>query len=298
MDYNNDNEMWDWQGEDYCLPKGTTNLDMSQCIWDGVSQNGDLSYIFDETTPIKECGDMAYHVTDSENMNKESGQCRETSSQIKRRRMLQFDDQILDIPICNEEMSSTFLKSKERDDSIEGALSDMSQWVSGFAEVSASGYKGPDQSSEGWLDCLNDAEMQFSPDDMNLSEASDVQIDITEFCNNTTEYDANMVQERPSRTRRNGVFKGRKSYIRTPTKLASSVAYPFAFVKPCGVHGDVTLKDINQKIRTPPPSTLKQSKEDPSSFPTSAFSGKPVVGKTKIRTEGGKGCITIMRTKG
>lgn len=95
------------------------------------------------------------------------------------------------------------------------------------------------------------------------------------------------------------VCAGRKSYIRTPTKLASSVAYPFAFIKPCGFHGDVTLKDINQRIRTPPPSKLKHHPEDPSqSYPTSAFSGKPVVGKTKIHTEGGKGSITIMRTRG
>ena len=91
---------------------------------------------------------------------------------------------------------------------------------------------------------------------------------------------------------------GRKSFIRTPPKLASSVAYPFSFIKPCDFHGDVTLKDINQRIRTPPPSKSKQSNDDVvAAFPTSAFSGKPVVGKTKIRTEGGKGSITIMRTK-
>lgn len=92
---------------------------------------------------------------------------------------------------------------------------------------------------------------------------------------------------------------GRKSFIRAPSKLAGSVAYPFAFIKPSGAHGDVTLKEINQRILTPPPSKLKQAIEDPVvSYPTSAFSGKPVVGKTKIRTEGGKGSITIMRTKG
>lgn len=91
---------------------------------------------------------------------------------------------------------------------------------------------------------------------------------------------------------------GRESYIRTPAKLASSVAYPFAFIKPCGIHGDVTLKDINQRIRTPPPSKSKQNEDPAASYPTSAFSGKPVVGKTKIHTEGGKGSITIMRTKG
>lgn len=83
------------------------------------------------------------------------------------------------------------------------------------------------------------------------------------------------------------------------TKLPTSVAYPFAFIKPWDAQGDVTLKEINQRIRTPPPlSKSKQIHEDPSAFPKSAFSGKPVVGKTKIRTEGGKGSITIMRTKG
>lgn len=86
--------------------------------------------------------------------------------------------------------------------------------------------------------------------------------------------------------------------MRPPTKLASSVVYPFAFVKPCGVHGDVTLKDINQRIRTPPPSKSKKTEDLLAAYPTSALTGKPVVGKTKIRTEGGKGSITIMRTKG
>lgn len=85
--------------------------------------------------------------------------------------------------------------------------------------------------------------------------------------------------------------------MRAPSKLASSVAYPFDFIKPCGVLGDVTLKDINQRILTPPPSKQKEVKEEPP-YPTSAFSGKPVVGKTKIPTQGGKGSITIMRTKG
>lgn len=95
-------------------------------------------------------------------------------------------------------------------------------------------------------------------------------------------------------------FLGKKSYIKSPTKLTSSVAYPFTLIKPCGVHGDVTLKDINQRIHAPLKSLSKLKKaEEPSlSYPTSAFSGKPVVVKTKIHTEGGKGSITILRTKG
>lgn len=77
------------------------------------------------------------------------------------------------------------------------------------------------------------------------------------------------------------------------------MAYPFAFIKPSGAHGDVTLKEINQRILSPPPPLKsKLSVEDPSTYPKSAFSGKPVVGKTKIHIEGGKGSITIMRTKG
>lgn len=84
--------------------------------------------------------------------------------------------------------------------------------------------------------------------------------------------------------------------------MTSSVAYPFALIKPCGVQGDVTLKDINQRIHSPVLSKSKHAKNEDSShcYPTSAFSGKPVVVvvETKIRTEGGKGSITIMRTKG
>ncbi|XVF81201.1 hypothetical protein PTKIN_Ptkin15bG0137100 [Pterospermum kingtungense] len=215
--------------------------------------------------------------------------------------MLQFDTHAVDSSLVCEEMASVFLKSREKDDSIEEVLPDASQWVAGLSEdASASSYEGLDQSCEGWLaEYFNDTEMLLSCDDMNLSGAPDVQIDISEFCNAQPESGADAVQKQATRTPRNVIFKGKKSFIRTPPKLASSVAYPFAFIKPCGFHGDVTLKDINQRIQTPPPLKPKQSNEDlAAAFPTSAFSGKPVVGKTKIRTEGGKGSITIMRTKG
>ena len=42
-----------------------SRADISQSLWEGVSQNeDDLSYMFDETTPVKACGDLAYHVAD------------------------------------------------------------------------------------------------------------------------------------------------------------------------------------------------------------------------------------------
>lgn len=267
--------MWDWQGEDYGMQANASNS-----LWSNLNENqDDLSYVFDETTPVKSFGDLAYQVTDIENINKEIGPCREAHSQAKRRRMLHFDDEVLDVdvmPLCDEDLSSTYLKGKEREASLDGALSDMTQWVAGFADdtsATGSGYEGLDQSSEGWLaDCLiNDTEMHLSPDDVNPSGTIAVEIDLA----------------------------GKKSLIKTPPKMTSSVVLPFAFVKPCGMQGAVTLKDINQKILTPPPSKSKKTHQDPTTlYPTSAFSGKPVVGKTKIHTEGGKGSITIMRTKG
>ncbi|XP_044501736.1 protein XRI1-like isoform X2 [Mangifera indica] len=292
-------EPWNWQRDENCHQMGS-NFDMWDCQWNELTLNAeDLSYMLDDvTTPVKECGDLAYYATYSGNVNKEQIEQRENSSRLKRRRVLQFDDEVAKSSLFSSEMPSAFLAPNERENRIDEVLPEVSPWVSGFADVPDSSLEGLDQSFERWLaQCLNDSEMNFSPDDMNFSMASDGQIDITDFSNPPPACDANVVQPHVPRTpQRNIIFKGRKSIIRAPTKLASSVAYPFAFVKPCGVQGDVTLKDINQWIHTP--SKLKQDIENPAAYPTSAFSGKPVVGKTKIRTEGGKGSITIMRTKG
>lgn len=301
MDGINDKDMWDLQDGYYSMPDNTLP-DVSTCMWNGGQNEGELPCMFEENTPLKACGELPYHATSSEYMNKDLDLFRENSSQIKRRRMLQFDPEVFNASLCNEDISASFLQSEERMDSFEEALPDVSQWVSSFADTSASGYVPPDQSSEGWLtDCFGDADLQFSVEDMNLSGSSELQVDVTEFCDTPVQHEATYAtpQECPTKARPKLVFKGKKSYMRPSTKVASSVVYPFAFVKPCGVHGDVTLKDINQRIRTPPPSKSKKNTEDPSAaYPTSALTGKPVVGKTKIRTEGGKGSITIMRTKG
>ncbi|XP_047330900.1 protein XRI1 isoform X2 [Impatiens glandulifera] len=309
MDYGNHSQMWGWQGEDFDIQK-ESNLDISHCAWNEVNQGKDcFSYMQedDESTPVRACADLAYHVAaaaDIGNVNKNLEETREmmNSSQSKRRRMLQFDNEFVGKSSLCSETPSTFLKSKDREDLLGDALT---EWVSVFAEeedISMSGSDGLDQTSEGWLaDCLNDPDIHSTSEMMNLSDPSnDVHIEVTEMSQTPPpEYEATVVQKHHKEVRPNVIFKGRKSYIRTPMKMASSVVYPFAFVKPCGAHGDVTLKDINQRIQTPPPEKSIQGKDDPSSsYPTSAFSGKPVVGKTKIRTEGGKGSITIMRTKG
>ncbi|XP_047308933.1 protein XRI1-like [Impatiens glandulifera] len=231
-------------------------------------------------------------------MNKDLEESPEMTSQAKRRRMLQFDNEVVGTSLYSE-MPSTFLKSEDKEDFIGNDLPD---WVSLFTEddVPMSGFDGLDQSSESWLaDCFNDPDFNCSSEMMNLSGASDIDVSA---CNTPPEAEVVVVEERPKQVRRNVVFKGSKSYIQPlPKKIGSSstIVYPFAFVKPCGAHGDVTLKDINQRIHTPLKKSIQEEDEDLTSiYPTSAFSGKPVVGKTKIRTDRGNGCITIMRTKG
>ncbi|KAH1198649.1 hypothetical protein AAZX31_18G149700 [Glycine max] len=300
MDYSNDNkEPWDWHREDYCLQR-SFDYENSQGLWNGVPQNEDLSNVFnDETTPVKACGDFAYNVNNSE-LQKESDKCLKSSDQIKRRRMLQFNTQDGGHFLSNEHMSSAYLKVRGKEESNEDVFPELSHWVSGASgSASASNYEDL-ESAEGWLaDCFKDAEMQLCPDDLNFSGADAVQIDVADLCNFPPACEQNVLQHHVTQTPKNIVFKGGKSFIETPTKLAASVAYPFTFIKPCGAHGDVTLKEINQRILSPPPPLKsQQSMEDPSAYPKSAFSGKPVVGKTKIHIEGGKGSITIMRTKG
>ncbi|TKY66136.1 XRI1 protein [Spatholobus suberectus] len=302
MDCSNDKEPWDWHREDYCLQKSFNYAEISQGLWNNVPQNEDLSYVFnDETTPVKACGEFAYDVNNSEsnNIQKEQDKCLKSSYQIKRRRMLQFNTQDGGHSLSKEQMSSAYLKVKGKEDSNVDVYPELSHWVSGASgSASASNYEDL-ESAEGWLaDCFKDDEMQLCPDDLNFSGADDVHIDVADLCNFPPACEQHVVQHRITQTSKNIVFKGGKSFIETPKKLASSVAYPFSFIKPSGAHGDVTLKEINQCILSPPPLKSKQSMEDPSAYPKSVFSGKPVVGKTKIQIEGGKGSITIVRTKG
>ncbi|KAK2414124.1 x-ray induced transcript [Trifolium repens] len=302
MDFNNSKHKspWNWHREDddYCLEK-ISDFDLSKELW---NRNEDLSIMLDdETTPVKACVDFPFDVNNIEpnDSQKELEECSETSSQAKRRRMLQFNTQNGNHSLTDEQMSSAYLELNGTDDSNEFNFPEVSQWLSGDSENASSSNFEDLESAEKWFaDCFKDTEMQICPDNPNSSGEDNVHIDATELCNVTPPVEQNVVQHQISQTPRKIVFRGRKSVMQTPTKLASTVAYPFAFIKPCGIHGDITLTEINKRIQLPPPSKAKQIKEDPIVYPKSAFSGKPVVGKTKIRTEGGKGSITIMRTRG
>ncbi|KAF7816304.1 Protein XRI1 [Senna tora] len=80
------------------------------------------------------------------------------------------------------------------------------------------------------------------------------------------------------------------------------IAYPFELVKPGGMEGVTTLKDINEQMVMSPakpiPHPVRDSATSPSfSAPNFGMSGKAVVALTRIHTQG-RGSITIMRTKG
>lgn len=301
---NNCSAMWEWQGDEYNLQIDTRN-ESSPLFWDKLSQSeDDLLYMLNEHTPIKECADFEHSsLSDLGCDVTKTLEGSRDSMQPKRRRMLQFTSDAGESP--REQMASALLKTKVSvmEDEVAESLECTPQWTSAFSEDSSGlNFEGLDQSSDGWLvDCLNDSEIKCSPDEMNTTVAFNQEADISEFYQDlpSMEVDPTMQEKTPAPVNLE-VFKGKKSCIRSPRKLTTSVAYPFALIKPCGVHGDLTLNDINRRIHTPVPSKLKhKNNNDPfDMYPTSAFSGKPVVVKTKIRTEGGQGSITIMRTKG
>ncbi|MBA0675044.1 hypothetical protein Goari_016609 [Gossypium aridum] len=105
-------EPWNRHGENHGVQQNY-NLDPSLGAWTQVTLNEeDLSYLFDETTPVKDCGKLPYYVTHNDNITKELEEKRETSSQVKRRRMLQFDTHVVDSSLICNEMPSALLKPR------------------------------------------------------------------------------------------------------------------------------------------------------------------------------------------
>ncbi|KAI4385843.1 hypothetical protein MLD38_003833 [Melastoma candidum] len=83
--------------------------------------------------------------------------------------------------------------------------------------------------------------------------------------------------------------------------VIKGVAYPFALVKPGGSEDDVTLEDINARILMTPSRPVRHPVGDFAGRPYGGgpgLSGKAVVGLTRVNTQGGRGSITIIRTKG
>ncbi|XP_020238920.1 uncharacterized protein LOC109817881 isoform X2 [Cajanus cajan] len=79
------------------------------------------------------------------------------------------------------------------------------------------------------------------------------------------------------------------------------IAYPFELVKPGGVEGETTLKDINHQMLMSPTKPIPHPVGDPLTHSCISTRGFGISGKavavTRIHTQG-RGSITIIRTKG
>ncbi|KAI9077654.1 hypothetical protein K1719_040341 [Acacia pycnantha] len=171
----------------------------------------------------------------------------------------------------------TDARHEDNKDLVDYVFPDMSESVPGTSGSTSSSSHEDLELSEGWLaEIFNDAEMEDSSDNINVSGPGDDLIDVAELDDTQPANEQHVVQQHVSRSHPIIVIKGRKSMDLMPTKLETSVTYPFAFIKPSGAEGDVTLKEINKRIQTLPSSKPKAKIEDSPSYPKSAFSGKPV----------------------
>ncbi|KAG0464151.1 hypothetical protein HPP92_019763 [Vanilla planifolia] len=241
-------------------------LEVPDFLWDDINQSDfDLSQTIGEQTPVKECGE--YFIDGLSNKEKNSRDLEEPreSSQAKRRRQLfMSDDNSLNKFKEKEQITSSSDNSLGEEQSENYFIQSQQQDNLSMSRFSTS-RDLVDLTGSGWMQ----HKRQFS----------------------------NPAQQTPTSASCK-VFKGRKSYMKTPMKLTTSVAYPFSLIKPSGIQGEVTLNDINQFIQSPRASSSSNKMNEAPTLDYSPISGKPVVVKTKIHTEGGKGSITIMRTKG
>ncbi|KAL6839969.1 hypothetical protein ACP4OV_029779 [Aristida adscensionis] len=290
MDFDGDigdqGDMWEWQNQEFDLQKDLL-ADPSSSLWDEANNNvGDAWSMFDEQTPIKHCTDIELKFCDIGDIIIKDFDERKETLQAKRRRMLQFrpENAEMDCPMTEAGLSESLQMNLD---------------FSAPGEQCLLNSDGIDELPEDWLvNCSQDSEPHCPPEEMKSPEAcmEGAIISVNQnslLCEQSIVVQNNDAQARPT------PLKAGRSVIRARRKLSTSVAFPFELIKPCSYHGDVTLSEINQKIHSPSRYNIKhKNDEEPNSFPASAISGKPIVRKTKIHTEGWKGSITIMRTRG
>ncbi|KAM0863028.1 hypothetical protein ACQ4PT_044874 [Festuca glaucescens] len=268
-------EMWEWQSPEFDLQKDLVPAPSSS-LWAETNHSVIDSWsMFDEQTPIKECTDIDLPFCDIGDITiKDFDEGKETL-QAKRRRMLQFCPE-------NVEMECSMT---------DGLLESLQVDLDFSSDEHLLLTDGTEELPEEWLvDCSQDSVPGCPPAEMYVFTPEVQLISLVEE-------QSKKIEKKPPQSRPTPLKAGRN--ILRARKQKATVAYPFELIKPCGFRGDTTLRDINQKIHAPPPYRIRHKYDDePVSYQASAISGKPVVHKTKIHTEGGKGSITITRTRG
>ncbi|KAL6840774.1 hypothetical protein ACP4OV_029300 [Aristida adscensionis] len=309
-----DASLWDWQAGEPCEPSNASHgtpfisvtdisvtADATKFVWDCLNQDDDeLLGLLGDKTPLRDCRDFFADIGDIT--------CKETldldpeeSREAKRRRTLEYPlessqsedgnhgtgstlvtSQVAEISLlCTDEPQSLNCDLQHNSDNL-GIIHSLSNGAS---------YQQEDNNSEY---CSYGTPMYPSPEQMPCTQESVTYIDDQAGASGTSEnapLTESLIMRETRKLSSLKVSKGGSSVTKEKQTLTTTVAYPFTLIKPSWEEGDVTLKDINRRIRAPP-------KKPPEILETSAFSGKPVIGKTRIRTDGGKGSITILRTKG
>ncbi|KAL6652934.1 hypothetical protein ACP70R_011859 [Stipagrostis hirtigluma subsp. patula] len=288
--------LWDWQTGEPSEPNDVTH-DATKFVWDCLNQDDDeLLGLLGNQTPLRDCRDFFADIGDIT--------CKETldpeeSRESKRRRTLEYPLESSQSEDENLETGSTLVTSEVEDISLlctdepHSLNYDMQHNSNNLVHSLSNGasYQQEDNNLE---HCSYGTPMYLSPDQMPCSQESVSYIDDQAGVSGTSDIapvTESFIMQETRKLSTLKVSKGGSSVIKEKQNVTTSIAYPFTLIKPSWDEGDVTLKDINQRIRAPP-------KKPPEILETSAFSGKPVIGKTRIRTDGGKGSITILRTKG
>ncbi|CAL5032636.1 unnamed protein product [Urochloa decumbens] len=287
--------LWDWQAGEHCEQSDASHAEATKFVWDCLNQDDDeLLGLLGNQTPLRDCRDFFADIPDIS--------CKETldpeeSREAKRRRVLEYPSESSQSEVGTHETGSPFVASEATEisllctdeqqnlncdmqyssnniDTINSLSNEAPYWQEDNTHFEHCSYGTPP------VPCTQES-VAYADDQAGISGSSEI-APVTESL---------IMQE----TRKLSTLKvskgGSSSLVKAKQNVTTTIAYPFTLIKPSWKEGDVTLQDINQKIRAPP-------KKPPEILGTSAFSGKPVIGKTRIRTDGGKGSITILRTKG
>ncbi|XP_039821315.1 protein XRI1-like isoform X3 [Panicum virgatum] len=285
--------LWDWQAGEHCEADDASHADAAKFVWDCLNQDDDeLLGLLGNQTPLRDHRDFFADIPDIS--------CKETldpeeSREAKRRRMLEYPPESSQSEVGTHETASPFVASEVPEVSL--LCTDEPQSLNCDIQYSSNN-----------IDTINSLSNQASywQEDNHLEHCSygtpvpctqesvayvDDQACISGSSEIAPVTESFIMQETRKLSTLKVSKRGSSSLVKAKQNITTTVAYPFTLIKPSWKEGDVTLQDINQRLRAPP-------KKPPEILGTSSFSGKPVIGKTRIKTDGGKGSITILRTKG
>lgn len=302
-------DSWLWREDAFKLDS-ESYIEVAKSFWDDLTQNDEE--IFAATPPIvreRESSPSYFSLRSQKSDNASpTSSAAENCGRLKRRRMLQFSSSGEEcIPASSPAFESTSVNNSPFVTCVNSLVSEADEFLMPVPSSPSDIWYSKDVSECGkvtddkWLSkCLGHKEAYSSPQkemvtvqDASNTEGSSVQ---------SSPSSEGEVLQGPLTPFSKGSTPGwRPSPLTRFRVKATPVAYPFNLLKPNSAHGDVTLSDINRRIKSPSTRASRRQglREDHKSSTQSGLglSGKAVVECTKIHTEG-NGTITIMKTRG